>query len=114
MHALNLGLMYRDPPKPTSEEIAAENASLERATVGIRKAYAGQTEYILNSERLTMTKIHESLHFQGHHRGRTNLLTGTREEYYISDLNSSFKQEFIFRTGSKSDTDTKCFKQMVD
>ena len=107
VHSLNLGLMYRDPPKPSGEEIAAENASLERATVGIKKAYEGQAKYILNSERLNMMKIHESLHFQGHHKGRTNLLTGTREEYYISDLNSSFKQEFIFRTGSMSDTGTK-------
>ena len=99
--------MYRDPPQPTSAETAAENASLERATVGIRKAYEGQAKCILNSERLKMMKVHEALHFQGHHKGRTNLLTGMREEYYISDLNSSYKQEFIFRTDSMSDTDTK-------
>ena len=38
VHSLNLGLMYRDPPKPSGEEIAAENAALERATVGIKKS----------------------------------------------------------------------------
>ena len=99
--------MFRDPPQPISAETAAENASLERATVGIRKAYEGQAKCILNTERLKMMKVHEALHFQGHHIGRTNLLTGMREEYYISDLNSSYKHDFIFRTVSMSDTDTK-------
>ena len=97
--------MFRDPPQPSSAETAAENASLERASVGIIKAYEGEAKCVLNMERLKMKKVHEALHFQGHHIGRTNLLTGMREEYYISDLNSDYKQDFIFRTVSKSDTD---------
>ena len=105
IHSLNLGLLFRDPPQPSSAETAAENSSLERASIGIRKAYEGEAECVLNMERLKMKKVHEALHFQGHHIGRTSMLTGMREEYYITDLNSDYKQDFIFRTVSKRDTD---------
>ena len=79
VHTLNLGLMYRDPPSPSGEAIAADNAALDRATIGIKKAYEGQAKYILTSERLKMMKVHESLHFEGHRRGRINLLTGVQK-----------------------------------
>ena len=65
IHSLNLGLLFRDPPQPSSAEIAAENSSLERASIGIRKAFEGETECVLSTERLKMKIIHEALHVQG-------------------------------------------------
>ena len=80
VHILNLGLMFRDPPSQSGEAVAAENTALERVAIGIDKAWEGQAKYILTSERLKLRKIHESLLFEGHHKGRLNLLSGEYEE----------------------------------
>ena len=101
--------MFRDPPSPSGEAIAADNAALDRATIGIKKAWEGQAKCILASERLKMMKVHESLHTQGHHKGRINLLSGVHEEYYISNLGSTGKEEFVF---SRCSTSEECNKKV--
>ena len=93
--------MYRDPPNQTSEAVAADNAALERAAIGLEKAWEGQPKYKLTAERLKLRKIHESLILEGHHKGRLNLLSGEYEDYYISNLcSSNDKEEFSFSKGA--------------
>ena len=90
---LNLGLMYRDPPNQTSDAVAADNDALERAAMGLDKAWEGQPKYKITAERLKLKKIHESLIFEGHHKGRLNLLSGQYEDYLITNLCSSNNME---------------------
>ena len=87
---LNLGLMYRDPPNQTSDAVAADNDALERAAIGLDKAWEGQPKYKITAERLKLKKIHESLIFEG-----LNLLSGQYEDYFITNLCSSNNMEEI-------------------
>ena len=89
IHTLNLGLLYRDPPPQPSSAVCAENDALERAAIGLDKAWEGQPVYKVISERLKLKKIHESLIFEGPHKGRLNLITGQYEPYFITNLCSS-------------------------
>ena len=50
VHILNLGLMFRDPPSQSAADVAADNAALERASIGIEKAWEGHAKHILASE----------------------------------------------------------------
>ena len=53
------------------------------------KAWEGQPAFKVTSEKLKLKKIHESLIFEGPHKGRLNLITGQYEPYFITDLCSS-------------------------
>ena len=65
--------MYRDPPRQPSDAVAAENDALDRAAISLDKAWEGQPTYKVTAERLKLKKVHESLIFEGHHKGRLNL-----------------------------------------
>ena len=84
---------YRDPPNQTSDAVAADNDALERAAIGLDKAWEGQPTYKITAERLKLKKVHESLIFEGHHKGRLNLISGQYKPYFISNLCSSDKME---------------------
>ena len=66
--------------------MTAENEAHERAASGLEKAWEGQPVHKIESERLKLIKIHESLITAGLHRGRINLATGLNEPYLIADL----------------------------
>ena len=57
VHILNLGLMYCDPPHQPSDAVAADNDALERASIGLDKAWEGQPTCKITSERLKLKKV---------------------------------------------------------
>ena len=90
IHSLNLGLLYRDPPSPSSSEIAAENeaheieSAWENEAHEIESAWEDQPAHKIESERCKLVKIHEDQIKAGLHRGRINLSTGLTEPYFSS------------------------------
>ena len=66
--------------------------------------------YKVTSERLKLKKIHESLIFEGPHKGRINLTTGLYEPYFITDL--SFDDEIRVPVIDNADPGTSYGKKV--
>ena len=89
IHPLTLGLLFRDPPSQSSNEVEAENEARQRAEDGLKKTWQGQPANKISTERRKLVEFHENQIMAGLHRGRINLSTGLTEPYLIIDLPKS-------------------------
>ena len=88
IHSLNLGLLFRDPPSQSSNEILAENEARQRAADGLEKAWHDQPANKILMKKRKLADIHEKQILAGVHRGRINMVIGLTEPYYILYLPS--------------------------
>ena len=107
-HPLTLGLLYRDPPQQSSEEIQLNNEATERARVGITKAWKGSEDEVKEAERKILQKQYANMVVPGQHKGGTNLLTGRTDSYFVTDLPS--KHDLTNESNFMS-SDNECLRQ---